>query len=772
MKNLFFTLFSMFTLSVLNGQLLYHLPIDIYEDNLKLQLGDVGGWNNPQFSAADLNNDGIDDLVVFDRTDNRFFTFLNGGTANTVDYTYAPQFQENMPEVTKFMTIKDYNCDGIPDVFGRPVEPLNGITVHTGSYNANDELVFSRFINYSDTAPNSSFRQVGVLYYYLASDFPAVTYVALTDIPAIEDIDGDGDIDILNFNQSGGHMIWYENQSVEQGFGCDSFIYELRTDCWGRFAESATDNNIILSPSLDSCVGFAGFTFGKYQTQTDSVVIASGTSTDRNPRHISSTTTAFDIDGDGDKDVLIGDVSSSTIVLGINGYNADTALITSKDSIFPNYDVPIRMNDFPATFIVDVNNDNKKDLIIAPNEPNASQNINCSMFYKNVSSTAAATFEYVQEDFLVGEMLDVGSRAVPVYFDYNLDGLLDLVIGSEGEYSTTGIDKGRLHLYENTGTATAPQFTLVDPDYLNVSALNVKAVHPTFGDIDGDNDQDLIIGLENGKLYFYENIASIGSTASFATVVPDYQGIDAGVYAAPLLIDINRDGLMDLLVGEYLGTVTYHENSGTATNPVFNVVTVPFGNNSLGGIDVRPIGSSTGNAAPFAIERDGEYELFIGSKNGDIYHYDSIDNNLTGAFAVRSEHFSDLNEGLYTRLAIADINADGFLDFVIGNQRGGIRFYSLDTNTTTTQQLVTAELPEITVFPNPANDFINLNFNGERYKNLEIYIINSLGQIVESELINNHNNIERINLPTLPNGIYFCKIQTEKGLLTKSFIIN
>lgn len=770
MKNLLFTVFSIFTLSVLNGQMLYHLPMDIYEDNLKLQLGDVGGWNNPQFSAADLNNDGIDDLVVFDRTDDRFFTFINGGTANTVDYTYAPQFQENMPEITKFMTIKDYNCDGIPDVFGRPVEALNGITVHTGSYNANNELVFTRYVNYSDYAPNSPFRQVGVLYYYLGNGYPAVTYVSRVDIPAIEDIDGDGDIDILNFNQSGGHMIWYKNQSMEQGFGCDSFIYEVRTDCWGRFAESATDNNLILSPDLDSCVGMSNFIFGKYQTQTDSMVIAGATN--RNPRHLSSTTTAFDIDGDGDKDVLIGDLSSPTIVLGINGYNADTALITSRDSIFPNYDVPIRMNDFPATFILDVNNDNKEDLIVAPNEPNASQNINCAMFYKNVSPTAAASFEYVQDDFLVGEMLDVGSRSVPVYFDYNADGLLDLVVGSEGEYSNTGIDKGRLHLYENTGTVTAAQFTLVDNDYLNISALNVKGVHPTFGDIDGDNDEDLIIGLENGKLYFYENTAGAGNTASFATVVPDYQGIDAGTYAAPLLIDINRDGLIDLLVGEYLGTVTYHENSGTATAPFFSVVTVPFGNNSLGGIDVRPLGSSTGNATPFAIEREGEYELFIGSENGDIYHYDSIDNNLTGAFAVRSEQFSALKEGIYTSLAVADINADGFLDFVIGNQRGGIRFYSLDTNSTTTEQLITAELPEITVFPNPANEFINLNFNGENYQDVQIIIINSLGQIVENKLMDNHNNIERIDLPKLSKGIYFCKIQTEKGVLTKTFLIN
>ncbi len=767
MKNLLFTAFLMFIINIMNGQMLFHLPMDIYENNLKLQLGDVGGWNNPQFQAADLNHDGIDDLVVFDRTDNRYFTFLNNGTPNTIDYVYAPQLEENMPPADKWFVIKDYNCDGIPDIFARPTTPEDGITVHKGSYNADNELVFERIINYSNYAPNINFRVEGLLYYYLSSGYPANIYVTRVDIPGIEDIDGDGDIDVLNFDQNGGYMTWYKNQSVELGYGCDSLFFELKTDCWGRFTESPTDNNLTLSPNLDSCVGKANFTFGKYQSIYDTLSSPSQGSV----RHLSSTILVLDIEGDGDQDVLIGDQSSPTMVLGVNGYNQDTAFVSSKDSIFPNYDVPIRMNDFPAAFHLDVNNDGQKDLLVAPNEPNSAENINCVQYYENISATSATDFQYIQDDFLVGKMLDVGSRAVPVYFDYNADGLMDLVVGSEGEFSITGVDNGRLHLYENTGTTTNPEFTLIDNDYLNVSTLNVKSVHPTFGDIDNDNDKDLIIGLENGKLYFYENTAGAGNTAAFATVVPDYQGIDAGTHSTPLLIDINRDGLMDLLVGENLGTVTYHENSGTATNPVFSVVTVPFGNNSVGGIDVRSIGYNEGFAAPFAIERDGEYELFIGSASGAIFHYDSIDNNLTGAFAERSERFSNLTEGTYTRLSIADINADGFLDFAIGNQRGGIRFYSLDTNTTSTRQFIDNQLAEITLFPNPANDFIDLNFNGEVYNQLQISIVNQLGQIVDNQTINNPDNTEKINLPDLPNGIYFCRIQTEKGVLTKSFII-
>jgi hypothetical protein len=90
-------LFFLLILSVQSygQQRLFHLPIDLKENNKTLTLGDLGGLNNPQYSDPDLNNDGINDLIVFDRTDNRFFTFINNGTPNTIDYTYAPKYAKN-----------------------------------------------------------------------------------------------------------------------------------------------------------------------------------------------------------------------------------------------------------------------------------------------------------------------------------------------------------------------------------------------------------------------------------------------------------------------------------------------------------------------------------------------------------------------------------------------------------------------------------------------------------------------------------------------------
>ena len=54
----------------------------------------AGGMNLPQFSEVDLNNDGIMDLVSYDREGDVASTFINGGTAGLVDYDYAKELEK------------------------------------------------------------------------------------------------------------------------------------------------------------------------------------------------------------------------------------------------------------------------------------------------------------------------------------------------------------------------------------------------------------------------------------------------------------------------------------------------------------------------------------------------------------------------------------------------------------------------------------------------------------------------------------------------------
>ena len=82
---------------------------------------------------------------------------------------------------------------------------------------------------------------------------------------------------------------------------------------------------------------------------------------------------------------------------------------------------------------------------------------------------------------------------------------------------------------------------------------------PTFADIDGDGDLDMVVGNINGTLWYFRN-ESVGSTISFIRktgVDNPFDGIDFGISSAPEFSDIDGDGDLDLVVGVKDGRLYY-----------------------------------------------------------------------------------------------------------------------------------------------------------------------------------------------------------------------
>lgn len=113
---------------------------------------------------------------------------------------------------------------------------------------------------------------------------------------------------------------------------------------------------------------------------------------------------------------------------------------------------------------------------------------------------------------------------------------------------------GKLALYENTGTVTDPEFTLITRDLAGISAFNFTSLVPTFGDLDNDGDKDMLLGESDGFVHFFKNIGPPDGPAQFILFAANYQGIDPGANAAPQLIDITGDELPDLIIGEKMAT--------------------------------------------------------------------------------------------------------------------------------------------------------------------------------------------------------------------------
>ncbi|MCK5856475.1 MAG: choice-of-anchor J domain-containing protein [Bacteroidales bacterium] len=73
------------------------------------------------------------------------------------------------------------------------------------------------------------------------------------------------------------------------------------------------------------------------------------------------------------------------------------------------------------------------------------------------------------------------------------------------------------------------------------------------------------------------------------------------------------------------------------------------------------------------------------------------------------------------------------------------------------------------VYPNPAQDQVNINLNMEQSENVEVSIFNTVGQVVLSENHGSMNGVNTLNikLDNLSTGIYFVKIVVGDKVYTK-----
>ncbi len=691
----------------------------------------VGGLNAPMFSEADFDRNGKQDVFAFDRIGNVRMAFMNNPT-NVKSPIFNPQMTAKIPELNDWALMRDFNGDGAADIFTYNDGPVGGIRVFKGKY-IGDTLNFERL--------NFAFPS-NIISYPLSSGFKVNLYVNAVDIPAIDDIDGDGDLDILAFEVGGGHVYWYKNLSVERGFQRDSLIFQLEDDCWGKFYDSGFQGSVKLGTATTCATSLR-----------DTGRITASL------RHPGATIATFDADNDGDKDALLGSVSYANMSFLKNDGTKTAAFISSQDNNFPSNTEGVNLPIFPAAFFADWDGDGIKDVAVTTVSTNFVENKNVSWLYKNVGTNALPRFQLQQKDYLVSDMVDLGSGANPVFIESNNDGLLDLVVGNGSFYLPQNGRDARLFLYRNTGTPTLPAYNLIDSNWLNfksLSNLDVNNYAPTFGDLDGDGDQDMLVGEDSGTLFFVENKSNTNGVLQMGTPIPNWKNMQVGAAPKPQIIDLDRDGLLDIVVGGRNGFIRFFKNKGTRTVPDFN----PQANSmKLGGIDVSELGDPAGFAAPQFVNFNGKYTLFCGSSNGRIWIYDSIENNVNGNYRLINSDYGKLRDGWRTTPAIANlITTDNKLEMIVGNLRGGISAYKIAYNsdgTTPTQSIDNKHFA--TVFPNPTKDVLTIETNA----NCQLKLINYLGQIIKIE-----KNIPPqylLDLNAFSSGIYFLELINSIG---------
>jgi hypothetical protein len=543
----------------------------------------------------------------------------------------------------------------------------------------------------------------------------------------------------------------FQNFSVERGYGKDSLDYERVDPCWGKMYENEFNEELTLSDDPDICP----------QRRLE-------------PRHSGSTVLTFDADGDGDSDVLIGDLASPNIVFLENGGSSTDAYMIRQDVNFPADDFPVTLPDFPATYLLDVNNDGKRDLVAASN--NISNAVNNEVFlYLNNGTEISPVFNLETKKFLIENSIDLGLNANPEFIDYNGDGLYDLLIGTAGEFDNGNL-LGRLYLFENTGSSDEPKFELVDNDYLEFSIYETvyHSFDPALGDLDNDGDDDLLVGTHNGRLVYVENMSSPGQPYLFDTPIAYFDTIDIGANATPQIIDLDEDGLVDIVLGEKSGSngpsgqrcsaLTFFKNIGTSSIPFFGRRDGEAPNNPcLGELLVEPNTNLSQSINPIFLPVENDIILITGSDAGPLFQYNMVKGNMDGPYNLVSSSLGDIDFGGLTSPAMKDINGDGNMELVVGTRGGGIEFFTTDFNgmTTATTDIIPSD--KIRIFPNPSTGIVNVEVDLADEITYSLY--NSMGQMIK--VFVNNQGLQKFDLRAYPAGIYYLKIQSESQISTQ-----
>jgi hypothetical protein len=345
-------------------------------------------------------------------------------------------------------------------------------------------------------------------------------------------------------------------------------------------------------------------------------------------------------------------------------------------------------NDNPLRFVVspgyiracfgDFNGDGDLDTLVGLDDGTTN-------YYENRGTLRHADMRSTS-DILPGTVAASGD-AMPFAADLDGDGDLDVVIGQAD---------GTLAYFENTGTATAPDFLErvgVDNPFDGIDVGDGSC--PCLADLDGDGDLDLLIGAGGIIVPFYfENTGSRTAPAFVERTGTGSPFTDGDVlsFPTPVAADLDDDGDLDLVAGDAYGNVFLFENIGTRKKPAFALRTGtdnPFDGVGVPGGLARP--------ALADLDNDGDVDAMIASADGRVFAFENIGTPANADFTERVT-FDDVASP-----AFADLDGDGDLDLVVGLLYGAFSYY---------ENTGTADAPAFVHRPGPASplDGISVTF--------------------------------------------------------------
>ncbi len=687
----------------------YDQTIPVEANDRVLPLAWAGGLNAAQYNTLDLNGDMQPDLVIYDRSANKVLTFVKSGSA----FVYNPVYELQFPAtIGSWILLRDYNCDGKKDLFTS--DPF-GIRLFVNTRQGNGPLSWRPYNN-------------GEPIYTKGFSGTINLKVNETDIPAIEDVDGDGDLDILNFRFVGFNTVEYHrNFSRERTTTCDSLQLERITQTYGGFEDC-------------SCGRMA---FGQTCAQTGG---------GRTQHAGGKSLLVLDLNNDGDKELIYSEESCAQLYMLENTGTSTTAKFETFVPYPPGQ--PVAMPYFPAAFFEDVDGDGRRDLLVTPTQYARSLSAidfqRSNWLYKNNGTNSAPQFTFVTSQFLQADMIDVGDNSTPAFFDFDNDGDEDLFMGY---YAGTN-SRGGIWLFENVGTGTAA-FRLRNTDFAGLRFLNLYNFKPQFADLNRDGKVDLAFtatAIQNGQtsLFFLPNQSAAGLDVSAANV--QNTGFRIGPAENLLLVDIDLNGFPDVLWGRSNGSLQFWRNRGSGGQPEFSLATDGY----LGlapSTSRQNLATATGD-----LDGDGKSDLLVGDQFGGVVIYPNFRSGnpapVDDWLLMNGNPVKRRNLGGRVWPAVANLFTDARPALVVGNTLGGLHVLR------PTDQTELSEEPVITLYPNPVQESESLFIRADRVAQVQFFTV--LGQPLHEPFTISANQSTPLNPGLLAPGLYLVRI-TSRG---------
>jgi hypothetical protein len=538
-------------------------------------------------ALGDMDGDGDLDLVTGNWNSTRNRLYLNNGTANPFDGVNGTDITADADQ-TRSIALGDVDGDGDLDVI-------------VGNFNQ----------------PNRLYRNNGT-----ADPFNGVTGTDITAdadrtyAVALGDVDGDGDLDMVAGND-GANRFYLNSATADPFSGVSGTDITAGTLATGAIAFGDMDGD----GDLDLVAGHWGEGNHLYLNNgtADPFSGVTGVQITADTYHTVAVALG-DVDDDGDLDVVAGNTSSQVNRLYLNNGTANPFFgVTGTDITADAH--PTR-----AIALGDMDGDGDLD-VVAGNDGQANR-----LYLNNGTSDP---FSGVTGADITA---DAHSTYAIAHGDVDGDGDLDVVAGNYGPS----------RLYLNNGTSTP--FSGVTGTNINADAL-VETLAIALGDVDGDGDLDMVAGNnDTGNRLYLNN----GTANPFNGVTGIQITADAQSTRAIVLGDVDGDGDLDVVAGNNWEVNRLYRNNGTA-NP-FSGVT---------GTDITADAHPTTAIALGDIDGDGDLDVVAG--NGGVANRLYLNNGAPTPFnGVTGANITGDAHGTLA-IALGDVDGDGDLDVVAGN---------------------------------------------------------------------------------------------------------